>query len=443
MAPDIRRAVPVLALAVVLGFVARIAWSAWTAPVPPWLSDADYYNATALSIARGQGFSVVFDATRGWLPGGDATAFWPPGFSGYLALSYRLFGEHLWVARSANILVGALTVVPVYFIGRRLYGESSARVAAVLAAVMPSLVFWTPVLLSDTLFTFLFALAMALLLYGFDDSTGPEVTSRGLQVVLTGLTIGLAAMVRGQSVVLIPLALLWWVISGVSVRRATAATITVAVSALVVILPWTVRNARTFGSPVVLSTNFGYNLRVGHAPYSTGRYIVPQDIWDLDPGITFKDRELLLNDTGQHRALQYARTHLRHEVRLSLEKIEWLWRPDSDVLTHVSSYGRTPLPSGAWEPLRLTLDSTYIAVLILALVSMLRVSALGRAVLFPIVLAGLWTAVHVVFFGEPRYHLPILAAIIPMAATTLVWLAEQVWAFTRTLLSSGEVERAT
>ena len=35
-----------------LAFAARLAWTLWTAPVPPHLSDPEYYNATALSLAR-------------------------------------------------------------------------------------------------------------------------------------------------------------------------------------------------------------------------------------------------------------------------------------------------------------------------------------------------------------------------------------------------------
>ena len=49
-----------------------------------------------------------------------------------------------------------------------------------------------------------------------------------------------------------------------------------------------------------------------------------------------------------------------------------------------------------------------------------------ETLLLPILLVVLWTATHVVFFGEPRYHLPMLALLIPMAAASLVWLAEAV-----------------
>lgn len=423
MAADVRRAWPLLAALVLLALIARVVWAVWTSPVPPWLSDAEYYNATALSLARGDGYAVVFDGARGWLPGGAATAFWPPGYSIYLAIGYRLFGEHLWVARGANIIAGAATVVPVYFIGRRLFGDASGRIGAALAAVLPSLVFWTPVLLSDTFFTLLFAGGLAFVLYALDQGRGRLDRRAWALIVLTGLFAGASALVRGQGLLLIPLAVIWWLLLKLPPRTVALAAGGLVAATSVVLLPWTLRNIRSFGSPIVLSTNFGYNLRVGHAPYSTGRYLVPQDLWDIDPGISFKQRELVFNDEGRRRAIAYARTHIRREIGLTLRKVEWLWRPDSDVLIHVSSYGETPLPARAWEPLRLTLDSSYLAVLALALVSAARVATLGRGALFAIIVLAAWTAVHIVFFGEPRYHLPMLAVILPMAGSSLAWLA--------------------
>ena len=132
----------------------------------------------------------------------------------------------------------------------------------------------------------------------------------------------------------------------------------------------------------MLTTNFGYNLRIGHAPYSTGRYIVPQDLWDTDPGITFKERELLFNRTGERRAVDYALHHPGREFRLSLRKIEWLWRPDSDVFLQLQSYGQTPLPSGAVGPMRVAFDVAYGVFLAFAGVALLRWRMWWRSLIF-------------------------------------------------------------
>jgi 4-amino-4-deoxy-L-arabinose transferase-like glycosyltransferase len=416
--PGSLRLSAVFCLVFAAALATRLIWSAWTAPVPPHLSDAEYYQATALSLARGQGYSVDFSDAYGFQPGGEATAFWPPGYSWFLALDYRLFGEGVGTARTANAVVSALTVIPVYFIGRRLFGAAAGVAGAAIAAFLPSLVFWAPVLLSDTFFALLFASIVALLLHALR----PNLTPRLVPVVLAGLLIGFAALVRGQALVLLPAVVLWWLLAGVRPRAVLVAGSALLVAAVLVVAPWSVRNLRVMDSPMLLSANFGYNLRIGHADYSTGRYILPGDLWGAEPGITFRARESLFNDLGTRRAVDYAVHHPARELTLSFRKVMWLWRPDSDALDWVSSYGLTPIPRGLAQPLRLLLDCSYLALLVVAAAALLLSSA-RKALLLPLILVLSWTAAHIVFFGEPRYHLPLLTLLAPMAGASLVWVA--------------------
>jgi 4-amino-4-deoxy-L-arabinose transferase-like glycosyltransferase len=405
----------------------RLAWMIWTVPTPLWLSDEQFYNAAALSIARGHGYSVIFDA-NGWRPGGDATAFWPPAYSAFLAAVYTLFGEHLAVARVANVVAGACVIVPVYFIGVQLFDERAAIAGAAIAALSPSLIFWTPVLLSETLFTFLFACVVALLL----DSVDNEGHLNGTRAVLTGVLIGATALVRGEIFVLLLVAPLWWTLMGVAWIRSLRLTLVMASAALVCVAPWLARNVVVFDSPV-LATNLGYDLRVGNAPYATGRYVLPQDLWAADPPTTFTEHETVFNDLGRRRAVSYALSHPGRELELAVRKIEWLWRPDSDVLTHVSSNGLTPLPSGAVAPLRLLIDVAYVLLVGLAAAALVRIKTSGTRLVLPWLIVLVWSALHVAFFGEPRYHLPLLAVMSPMAGATVVWLSES--------LASGLAQR--
>ncbi len=402
--------------------VVRLVWSAWTAPELSPFSDAEYYNATALSLARGLGYTVGLDEIRGFYPGGDPSAFWPPGYPAYLAGWYRLFGESLAVGRTANIVAGALTVVPVYWIGRRLFSPRAGIIGAGITALLPSLVLWTPVLLSHALFVLLFSSAMAVFLYGPDRSGA----LRRMPVAAAAVLTCGATLVRGQALLLVPLAGVYWIAAGTKPRTALTWTALVLAGVVVLVAPWTVRNMITMGEPIVLSANFGYNLRIGHAPYSTGRYIVPDDLWAAEPGLTFQEREGLFNRLGTRRAIDYAAGNPGAELELSGRKIMWLWRPDSDVLPWVTAFGEDPLPNGAWEPLRLLLDTTYFIVLALAACVLVRVRQLWRSLLFPLLLIGVWTALHVVFFGEPRYHLPLLVVLIPMAGATVDWAMESV-----------------
>jgi len=418
--PESLRLALVLCLVFAAALAARLIWSAWTAPVPREYSDPGYYRATALSLARGQGYSVHLSGgglLTGFQPGGEPTAFWPPGYSLFLAVNHVFFGEGLVVARTANAIVGALTIVPIYFIGCRLVGRAAGIVGAVIAAMLPSLIFWTPLLFSDTFFTFLFASVVALLLYGQRPNGGP----RWPFAFATGLLIGCTALVRGEILVLLPAAVLWWLLSGVRPRAALTAGSAMLVAAVLVLAPWSVRNIRAMGSPILLSSNFGYNLRIGHAEYSTGRLVAPNDLYIANPGMTFRASESALNDLGTRRAIDYAVHHPARELTLSFRKAMWLWRPDSDVLNWYTIYSPTwILKVGLVSPLRLLVDYSYVALLVAA--AALLLTSARRALLLPLVLFLSWTAVHIVFFGEPRFHLPLLTLLAPMAGASLVWV---------------------
>ena len=304
----------------------------------------------------------------------------------------------------------------VYLIGRRLFSPSHGLLAAAGAAVLPSLIFWTPVLLSETFFTFVFAAAVLLVLHTLGEDGRLSIRS----AALAGFVVGLGALVRGQALVLLPVAILWWRLSGAETRSSLRAGLVALVAAFVVLLPWAMRNASVFDSPVLLSTNLGYNLRVGHAPYATGRFIDPQDL-DL-PASDYQHLELLANEEGARRALDYAWDNPGRELELTIAKVRWLWSPDPDVLLWIASFGRTPLSAGTESLLRLLVVISYWLVIALVGFAIATRSAERKDLVFAGLLSLAWTSVHVVFFGEPRYHLPLLPVLLPFAAAGLLAL---------------------
>ncbi|HXH22008.1 MAG TPA: glycosyltransferase family 39 protein [Dehalococcoidia bacterium] len=409
-----RRNYVVLPGLVLLAFGLRLWFSEWAQPVPPPFSDAEYYDATARSLARGDGYRVLF-TDQGFRPGGEATAFYPPGYSFFLAAGYAFFGEGIGLARGLNAAAGALTVVPVYWLGRRFGGTAAGLAAGVLVALSPSLIAWTPVLLSETWFTFLFALALAFLPWG---PGGTEAGSPG-RLLGAGVVVGLAALARGQALLLLPawsLLLLW---QGRGSRLAARSTALLTLGAAAVLAPWAARSSLALDSPVLLSTNFGYNLRVGHAPYASGRYETPHDLWS-EQAPDFQALEVLFNDEGRQRALDYALSHPAREAELAARKVVALWRPDTDALTWVDSYGLTPLPDGARVPLKALIVAGYITLLALAAFGLARCAPDYRR--FAFVFLALWALAHIVFFGEPRYHLPLLALLAPAAGRAVILL---------------------
>ena len=72
------------------------------------------------------------------------------------------------------------------------------------------------------------------------------------------------------------------------------------------------------------------------------------------------------------------------------------------------------------------LDVSYLTVMAAAAVGLLLLPGPRGTRMFVLIFVALWTLFHVVFFGEPRFHLPILAIIIPAAAVLPVMVAERI-----------------
>jgi hypothetical protein len=129
-----------------------------------------------------------------------------------------------------------------------------ALVALAVAAVYPPLVLLGLTLLSEPLFLVFELGAVAAALRARE--TG------GLRwAAAAGALAGLAWLTRSNGwVLLVPLALLVWTLRPRLSRRAVAAPLAAVLTALVVVAPWTVRNAVAMDAFVLVSDNDGYTL---------------------------------------------------------------------------------------------------------------------------------------------------------------------------------------
>jgi hypothetical protein len=466
-----RTAIALIAI-FLLALTLRLAWIANTDTTTPPLSDPQYYHATAQNLADGRGYTVAVDE-HGFVPGpqGEATAFWPPGYSFALAPTYALFGDEQRVAKTFNALIGALTVIPIYFIaanlavtgkhraphtkdaadtnttstadlplsarrrGRRPQarrGEGVRHLAGLLAAALyaiaPAMIYWTPVLFADPLLAFGAATSFALAIWSrqpADDDVARVRVPYIVRSALVGLTLAATAMVKPQTLVFaLPIAIL--LVPKFELHAIARALAPAAIAGLLLIVPWTIRNQAAMGEAYVISGTFCYNLRASHAPYSTGGSVPPQDLWDEQPGITFREREALFDDLGCERAWDYAREHPRRELELAPKKIGWLLRSDAaHAIDWSRSLDRTLIHRGDADAFVLIGDVIWYATLALAFVSPFVLPRTRVAIALWIALL-VWAAFHLAFHGEPRYHVAVLPLLCALGATTLVQLAERV-----------------
>jgi Dolichyl-phosphate-mannose-protein mannosyltransferase len=249
------------AIVAVAGLALRVAVVAWAATRFPPAEDGRYYDVVADRIARGLGYT--------WLwPDGAVTyaAHYPVGYPAIIGVLYAVLGPRPLWAMAFNGLLGTVAVVAVHRLASVEANRAGAALAAAFIAFHPGLVFYTPALMTEGVSAALLALAAWVSVRAFD---GPRALGR--RTAALGGAFGVLTLLRPQSVLLAPLygAL---VKDGSWRKRCLAATGTLAV-AVMLCLPWTIRNCSRMKSCVFVSANAGWNLFIGSAEGATGTWV--------------------------------------------------------------------------------------------------------------------------------------------------------------------------
>ncbi len=416
-----------LLVAVLVAVALRAAWIGYSEFRPLPDDDAFRYQYFAEQLAAGRGFVHL---------NGLATAFWPPGYPILLSGFYKAFTSGFRLAQALNVLAAAGTVVLTYHLARTTLGRRTAFPAAVIVALWPSLIFVTAVTLSETVFTFLLLLALFLLL-----REGGGGRPRPLPLVAAGAVIGFSALVRGQALLLPLAALPFWLVAARAWRPSLLRLAAVGCAALAVVLPWTVRNRIQMGSFVLISTNGGVDLWIGHHPGASGRGQFADELVYSHPELDSRRGEVQVNEDGYRKALSFAVHHPLTEAVLPFKKLYWLYYNDEEGLKWNDGHGGHPfLGENVRQGLLLLSDGYYFAILgfvVLGLPRWLTLRHPGRLLLLCVI--AYWTAVHLVFFGDPRFHLPVLPLIAIGAAVPWAVLWRDVIP-ARAVVVAGEAE---
>ncbi|HYM15084.1 MAG TPA: glycosyltransferase family 39 protein [Dehalococcoidia bacterium] len=414
-AQRIRRQLPTLFLVILIAAAVRIAWIIFVHPNPAdgRFDDTAWYYAAARFFAHGDGYVNPFTGTP--------TAAWPPGYPVALGVLFKIAGTGTTQAYAANVVLATATVAVVYAIAHTLFDRRTALVAALALALWPGQIYFSSLTLSEPLFTFLFALGFLLIVLV------PRAGAwRGTALLALGVVVGAAALTRGQALILLPLALAGWGMAGYRWRPAFAWVALAGVAAALVIAPWVVRNDHQLGSPVLISTNLGPNLWIGNHSDATGRMGIPE----ADPPLpqrgtlTQPQYEVKADQLALRKGLSYMLSHPVNEVRLAGAKIRAMYESDATALDWNAAYRPDYYASPSVEHgLRNLANGVWFAAIALAAVGLVatRRQLGGLAGLLPLTVLA-WTAAHVVFFGDARFHYPVVFAIAVLGARGVVEL---------------------
>lgn len=243
--------------------------------------DPLYYHEWASRVAAGD-----------WL--GREVFEQSPLYPYLLAIYLVLFGKDLTLLRLLQFAIGAATVVLTYFLGRRIFGRASAVVAALAAALYGPFLFYEGQVMKEFLTPF-FSAAMLLLFHAALEARAREAPASAKAAVLfalSGLCIGVGALVRDNFLLLLPLlagyaALAPWSpgprgssripprerIAGAAARFAGAAAMIA--GALAALLPVAARNYAVAGEWVLTTSGGGEVFYIGNGPYANGAYVPP------------------------------------------------------------------------------------------------------------------------------------------------------------------------
>ncbi len=349
---------------------------------------------------------------------GDTTYFRAPFYIYCLAALYKLFGAGLWVPRLFGLVIGLISILLTYAIGSRVFDRKVGLLAALLQALFPIFIYFESELLLDPLFMLLLEASVLTLLIWWD-------SGRIFHLFLAGLLLGLSAITRPTSLVLLPVLLIVIIAlrkNGRLLLRHLAAFV---LGLVLTIGPIFVRNLAVAHDPVLISSQGGINLYIGNNSSSTGlTAVLPEPLgynWRINQityvaeqakGRKLKPGEVSSYWTGQ--AVNWILTHPGKFLSLYLRKL--YHNVENLEVSNNRSLGLffAKVPLLGYNPL------SFGIIFALAVGSLACGAARSRRASLLIVLILTYTFVTAFFFFTSRFRLPLIPFYLILASYAAV-----------------------
>jgi hypothetical protein len=431
-----RLGIATLVAILLLGLGLRVG-EAWSGRTPVY--DAGAYAAIAKNLDEGNGFTVGPKATQ---PSTD----YSPGLPLFVAGIYKVTGGvHERLARIVLAVIGALAPLFAYLLARRLApGRTvvAGLIAALVVAIYPATIEYTGMLMTEPLAATLLAGAMLAILWaadaprpGADGEPGDRRTT--CRWLVPGLTLGALALVRPEYLAIgLLLAVLIFLRQRLHMpwRQALVAAVVVGLGIVVVVAPWTVRNAIALDRFVTVSTGGGQVLYAGTYLPSDGN---PEKV---GAGVVAEHPELFGPRAVQNLRLEQILARLGEHTYPDMEPDQALSKMGKeqlrdDIEHHTTEYigfvatkigriwshgPRAIMRTPVWEALHWVLLG--LGLLGLGLLAYLR---RWEALLIGAVFLAV-TLVSALLVASPRRVLVLIPLLAACAGTAVVWLTTAV-----------------
>jgi hypothetical protein len=373
------------------------------------IDEREYFGAAHV-LAEGRGFSW-FDKSL-WVR--------PPLYIAAVAGIMAIWGDDSLPQLVFQSLLSALTLPALGWLAFRVGGRKAARITLLLGMFYLPLTLFAGLLLSETLFVFLFAWSLVTLMVAREVLHQAE--SHALWRLLfwpaiAGLLLGLCVLTRSTALGFVPLAILWlvWGKELPLQRRVSAFAVVLGVC-LLMLAPWVARNYAAYGRFIPVDTTGGYNLWLGSVGVRDEARLQEDLLAISNPG----DRQSF--------ALSQALANIGADplkfIGKGIKESFDLWLPSFGAEERqVRGYALGRIPGWHLVSLFLFDDLLYLVILLMA------VTGFALAPPHPFKsLTGLWVLLWVgtsfIFFAVTRFRLPIVACLIPWAGVGISLLSD-------------------
>ena len=218
-------------------------------------ADESRYDRLAVSILEGKGYVSQ---------SGQPTAGHPPGYTVFLSAIYFLFGRNLLIVRIIQAVMGALLCILIYYLGKEMLGERAGILAGLFGSVHLGFIAQSVRILTEGLATFLLLIVL-LFFYKAKQNYHKKIFC-----ILTGFMLGIVSLVRPNLVIVFFLITFVFIYDlykkEFGFKEVIKHLMIYGIAFSIPILPWTVRNYKTFHAFVPISTFQGLTLYSSYKP---------------------------------------------------------------------------------------------------------------------------------------------------------------------------------
>lgn len=314
----------------------------------------------------------------------------PPLYPLILSAHRIAFGPGILPIQFTQVILGTVSIWLVFIIARSIFAERTATFASFLVAIDPFLVYFTRLILYETVFVFLMLLLMRIIYLGG--------LNRGTYLPLIGGVInGFICLLHSGHllflIALLPCLILW----GIKNRQKKVILLRslsiLLISSLLIVLPYTIRNRLLLGVWVPVSTQLGWALFDAFGPQAEGGTVPGRTDW-LQEGL--QDMDELEEDLNlRKRAWEEIKKDPLRALTLGLEKLRLFW----GIFPHAPEYQ-------AWYYI-LIAGLFAGPVISLGLWGIWKARHIKPAMFLLLAPILYYTALHVIFIGSIRYRMPI------------------------------------